>query len=51
MQGLYEIYLSVALELLKEMDLLLDPPLPQDCDNLRRHNFNDYVISDTHSNP
>ena len=33
MQGLHKMYLIVALELPKQSDLLLDPPVLPDCDN------------------
>ena len=33
------------------MYLLLDQPLPPDCDNLGRHKLNDYVVNNMHPDP
>ena len=44
-------YVSVALELLKESELLLDPPSPPDCYNWVRYKSNDYMVNNTPSDP
>ena len=44
-----EVFFSAKLELPKERDLLLNPPLPSDCDNWGRHRFSEYVVNNNHS--
>ena len=47
-QGLHRIYLFVALKLLKEYNLILDPPSPWDCYSWGRHKISHYMVNKTH---
>ena len=51
MQGLYRIFVFIALALPKESDLHLDPPLLPVHDRCRRYKLNDWMVINTYSYP